>query len=119
MFWLGAVDVVATTLPIPPLGALVAALLAVVAVVFLVVAVVDLAVVAVDRAVVDDVTPAVVVGSPGLSTEVEVVASAIVDVVDSDVAVVLLPPPPQAASTRPTDVASASTLHVRTDPRRG
>src|SRR3954469_9888538 len=122
MSCLGAVDVVATTLPMPPFGALVAALVAVVPVVFLAV------VPDVDFTVVRDVpdTAAVVVVAPislvvvdgPVSPPVVAVFSMAVDVVEF-VAVDFLPPPPHAASTMPSEAATARTLLMRTTLRRG
>src|SRR5947207_15003579 len=111
----GAVDVVATTLPMPPVGALVAALVAVVPVVRLAVVFdVDLAVVPVDAAVVP-VTAAVLDVVPPVSAAVVVVTSSLVDVVDSDDAVFLDPPPPQAGVSNPAAAAIAISCDARAD----
>src|SRR4051812_25830237 len=112
MSCLGAVDVVATTLPMPPVGALVAAFVAVVPVVrFAVVFDVDFPVVAVDAAVVP-VTAAVLDVVPFTSTAVVVVSSLLVEVVAS-VGAAFFPPPPQAAASRPTAAATALTFKKR------
>src|SRR4051812_24234173 len=117
--WLGAVDVVATTLPIPPVGALVAAFDAVVPVVrFAVVFVGDFAVVAVDPAVVPVTAAEVDVVPPVSAPGVVVVTSALVEVVDPLVAA-FLPPPPQAAASMPAAAATAVTFQRRLEGRRG